>query len=284
MKGGGKGGKRHRVSTPIWFCHLHRDILMAHICIILQHCTHTHTQKDLCINFSNGTLIFWKQMQKTQDHAQLITTFPDHLNFFPSLQGSKILEMWLVQIVKRLLNSFLTKTFNTKCLLWLSLNIKTQNLKCTCAPSAHWSQLVCIKQKSRSLLTVSVLQPSERRVKQAPLTPISCKLSAAFSLSLQKSFVPCDSRGCISLLHLQFIAFIAAFIAAFPYCICGTWLLVPLLHRSHLSAVWRSRKESLPAHSKAWNGKNQVSGLAGGPSFAGVSSYLHAELDSPAKN
>lgn len=61
-------------------------------------------------------------MQKIQDQAQIITTFPDHLNFFPSLQKSKILEMLLVQIVKRLLNSFFTRTLNTKRLLWPSLN------------------------------------------------------------------------------------------------------------------------------------------------------------------
>ena len=52
----------------------------------------------------------------------------------------------------------------------------------------------------------------------------------------------------------------------------------------HLSATGVSRRESLRTHAKSWSRGTQVSGLAGGSSFAGVYSHLHAELDSPAKN
>lgn len=58
---------------------------------------------------------------------------------------------------------------------------------------------------------------------------------------------------------------------------------MPLLYRVHLSATRTSHSGSLP-QAEAWSGAAQASGLAGGPGFAGVSSYLHTELDRPAKN
>lgn len=46
--------------------------------------------------------------------------------------------------------------------------------------------------------------------------------------------------------------------------------LVPLLYHIHLSATGVSRPEIQHIHAKSWSGEIQVSGLAGGPSFAGV--------------
>lgn len=61
-------------------------------------------------------------------------------------------------------------------------------------------------------------------------------------------------------------------------------MLVPLLCHIHLPATGTSRSKSLRALATSWSGETRVCGLAGGPSFAGAYSYLHTELDGPAKN
>lgn len=103
---------------------------------------------------------------------------------------------------------------------------------------------------------------------QSSLLTFSWKLSVAFTLNLQNHVpitIPGNSYRCIPLLHLWDLT------------------LVPLLYRVHLSATRTSHSGSLP-QAEAWSGAAQASGLAGGPSFAGVSSYLRTELERPAKN
>lgn len=104
---------------------------------------------------------------------------------------------------------------------------------------------------------------------QSSLLTFSWKLSVAFTLNLQNHVpitIPGNSYRCIPLLHLWDLT------------------LVPLLYRVHLSATRTSHSGNLPTQAEVWSGAAQASGLAGGPSFAGVSSYLHTELDRPAKN
>lgn len=103
---------------------------------------------------------------------------------------------------------------------------------------------------------------------QSSLLTFSWKLSVAFTLNLQNHVpitIPDNSYRCIPLLHLWDLT------------------LVPLLYHVHLSATRTSHSGSLP-QAEAWSGAAQASGLAGGPSFAGVSSYLRTELERPAKN
>lgn len=104
---------------------------------------------------------------------------------------------------------------------------------------------------------------------QSSLLTFSWQLSVAFTLNLQNHVsitIPDKSYRCIPLLHLWDLT------------------LVPLLYHVHLSATRASHSGSLPTQTKAWRGAAQASGLAGGPSFAGVSSYPRTELDRPAKN
>lgn len=88
------------------------------------------------------------------------------------------------------------------------------------APSAHWRQLVCLKQKSRSLLAVSVLQPSESQVKQAPLLPISFQLPLVWVYKNHLSIAILEAAYfCISLLHLWHLTF-GAFALPQPLVCC----------------------------------------------------------------